>query len=135
MTHKHQPRWTYPDRLDLLDLDDDQLHGCIVAVPGHRWEWTCQHCGVQAVEQGPDAAGAWSAFLEHERSIHLEPAACLECAEPLPRTKGKPRKWCSDACRQRNDYYAYGPAPIGSVSERYEAVAATARAALDGSPL
>jgi hypothetical protein len=128
MTHKHQPRWTNEERLDLLDLDDGGLHSCIVADGRRGWLWTCQECEVQGLEPGPDPAGAWSAFLDHERSIHLEPIACLECAEPLvqmaPRS-GRPRKYCCDACRQRSEYYA-------AVARRFDEVSARARAALDG---
>ncbi len=68
--HKHQQRWTTDERLDLLDLEDDEMHGSVIAVGGGAWIWRCQGCGRHGHEGGPDPAHAWSAFLEHERETH-----------------------------------------------------------------
>jgi recombinational DNA repair protein RecR len=37
------------------------------------------------------------------------PPDCQECATPIEQpATGRPRRFCSDACRQRNAYYAKG---------------------------
>jgi len=70
--HKHQPRWTNKERLDLLSLEDDELHGSLIDVGAGHWAWFCQHCDEHGHSDGPDPAWAWSTFLTHERWAHGE---------------------------------------------------------------
>jgi hypothetical protein len=49
----------------------------------------------------------------------LRPAACLVCQAPLaqPRSAGRPRQYCSPACRQRASYVRAQHRPAPAVAE------------------
>jgi hypothetical protein len=98
--------------------------------------------GLNDLGHHPDWPDVWAHGMTTEQAIRLDkivwqlwdlmdndpaPPECQECAEPLTQpATGRPRRFCSDACRQRAAYHANPDADVvGPASKEFGRLSAT----------